>query len=191
MPVQTEVLPWVNSNCPQEQKRLIRLRIRSECYLRMYHEIQCSMFNSSRYLFTFTGTKIQYDDVHQMLVKLLKPRPGQVLINQHQSAVIWWRDGLHGKHLSCDGAPITLCFQYLADRRIKARFQIVQESFENWLKSVDKEIWAVLCCRFRFTLWSSPRQTVRPLWLYLENYVKLNRLDGVENRIPICLRVCR
>ena len=76
VPVQTEVVPWVNSNCPQEQKRLIRLRIRSECYLRMYHEIQCSMFNSSRYLFTFTGTKIQYDDVHQMLVKLLKPRPG-------------------------------------------------------------------------------------------------------------------
>ena len=151
------------------------------------------MFNSSRYLFTFTGTKIQYDDVHQMLVKLLKPRPGQVLINQHQSTVIWWRDGLHRKHLSCDGAPITLGFQYLAERRVEARFFIL--SGELW-KLIKK-------CRYRdlscivlslplYPLVQFPSDgALRPLWLYLENYVKLNRLDGVENRIPICLRVCR
>ena len=138
VPVQTEVVPWVNSNCPQEQKRLIHLRIST---LRML-STECttifnSMFNSSRYLFTFTGTKIQYDDVHQMLVKLLKPRPGQVLINQHQSTVIWWRDGLHRKHLSCcDGVPITLCFQYLVEQRIEARFFI--------LSGISGELWKLI-----------------------------------------------
>ena len=150
VPVQTQVVPWVNSNCPQEQKRLIHLRIRPECYLPNVprYSIQCSMFNSSRYLFTFTGTKIQYDDVHQMLVKLLKPRPGQVLINQHQSTVIWWRDGLHRKHLSCDGAPITLCFQYLVEQRIVTRFFIL--SGELWKLIERFELYCVVASALPF-----------------------------------------
>ena len=41
VPVQTEVVPWVNSNCPQEQKRLIHLsEYAKNGIYRMYHDIQ-------------------------------------------------------------------------------------------------------------------------------------------------------